>query len=118
MEIETLSPKSYADFVTVLSKTFFTQAHGAWAFRGQSSTAHKLVPVVGRRSIEDAKLLSREKSYLGMFKRSSPIFLSERDQPKNSWEWLAFAQHHALPTRMLDWTRNPNVALFFVSAPM
>lgn len=91
----------------------WTNAHSdsSWAFRGLGDFAFQLMPSVGRRADYD---VVHERAVLELFKRRIPEFY-----PVSSLEeldFLALAQHHGAPTRMLDWTTNPLVAAYFAVA--
>ena len=82
-----------------------------YVFRGQCAR-WPLVPAVGRNSRRYKP--EREKQLLSEFKRNAPPYLDSR-VISSDWEWLSIAQHHGLPTRLLDWTTNAMVAAYFAN---
>ena len=85
----------------------------AW-WRGESSNnpdKWKLRPRLFRKE----KWNSNEGSLMLEFQIRAPSRYSNCPAESDSPLWMFLAQHHKLPTRLLDWTESPFVAAFFAT---
>ena len=89
-------------------------------FRGESKLEYKLLPSLYRKT----KGLEGEKLYLSRSSETKIIreFMTEAAAFVNSisvddtFTWIEYAQHFGVPTRLMDWTSNPLIALYFACA--
>src|SRR3954449_6787106 len=84
-------------------------AHSPLVFRGLPRSDYANVSSLARLSGDYASL---ERHLIRNFRK-----YAHREAPGPTvWDWLSLAQHHGLPTRLLDWTFSPLVALHFATA--
>jgi hypothetical protein len=100
------------DLMCLAAGKHFTAARGQWVFRGHSNAKYRLIPSVGRTAHTSRDCAKFEESVFSIFRREALGYITT-GLPSTQWEWLSFAQHHGLPTRLLDWTYNPLIALYF-----
>lgn len=105
MAFKTRTINNISDFVRNLTKDKGEHDGVLW-YRGQSEDSWPLLPGYMR-----LKSPPPDGNMLNEFKQSAAL-LAEFT-PQGTFDWLMLMQHYGVPTRLLDWSENPMIALYF-----
>jgi hypothetical protein len=81
-------------------------------FRGLKRPEYKLIPTLLRDNRRSDEIFDREKRLLTRFRQRSLPFWGQ-GYFQSDWEILFAMQHYGIPTRLLDWTENLFIAVYF-----
>ena len=117
----TLITETIDDFTKYTDYILKTQekADSVLWYRGCGKYGHVLQPSLFRHPKTDiVELLKLENSLVNRFIQRGYPFI-DRELSDDDWERLFYMQHYGLPTRLLDWSESPYMALYFAvsSAP-
>ena len=104
--------RTLAELLAEVERLQDTAQSSLW-YRGVGNAKYKLIPALYRhKKITGAdELASLERQLMTRFRQRS---LPYHDRPlDDDWDALFFMQHYGVPTRLLDWTENPFVAVHF-----
>lgn len=87
--------------------------HEDFVYRGLSSLSFQLETSLIRNCRSNMNL---EKSLLRNFAKHLPT--EYRQHTQSIWDIMILGQHHGLPTRLLDWSYSPLIALHFATASL
>lgn len=107
-EIEITSVEMLIEQLNKLPNNFFYRGHANAEWRLQSS----LERLIGEKwSAEAARRF--EDFSLAQFRSKFHLYDHENVKPESKLAWLSIMQHYGVPTRLLDFTESPYVALYF-----
>jgi hypothetical protein len=105
-------PRSFTEFVAFVEAIQKKRTKSLW-YRGCSDSNYRLIPRLyrHRKRTQVNELTELEYQLMTRFRQRSIPFHNK--SLENDWESLFFMQHYGVPTRLLDWTENPFIALYF-----
>ncbi|MPY12216.1 FRG domain-containing protein [Arthrobacter bussei] len=116
----TIATSEAEDVPALISQVITREPTKQMWFRGQGCNTHELNPSIWRRMrlkafpdpVSSAQVLDLETRLITRFRqRSLPYWPA--GYPQTDWEHLFAMQHFGLPTRLLDWTTNLLMAVYF-----